>query len=585
MADDCLRILFVDDDASAVQLARCELERDELKFAFQTVDSESGLRYALAGFLPDVVLCDYSIPGFSGLHALQIVRQLQPATPVLMISGSIAEDTAIDCLRHGATDYLLKSSLRRLGPAVRRAVSDARQRQVFEARIERLAHYDTLTGLPNLAHMDDLVCRSIRRARDNAQRMALVILDLDRFRFVDEDLGRSLANHVLQEIGAGLQEKSREHDSVARVGPDEFMIVLSDLRDAHEAGTLVQGLLESVAMPRRIAAHELQITASAGIALFPNDGADFESLLSRATEALHEAKTVTRGGLQFHSSELVRHAQQRRQLESGLRNAIQRNELSLYYQPQFEIRSGRVCGVEALARWFRSDGQPVAPAVFIPLAERSGMIGELGIWALRTGCKAAADWTGTATTPPTLCVNVSTQQICESFTAEIEHALAASGLPAGRLELEITESVFIGDADRTLDCLARWKALGVRIAVDDFGTGYSNFSYLSRLPIDRLKMDRSLIHGMALRSKEATIVRAVISLGRELGFTVLAEGVETEEQLGMLAELGCEQAQGYLLSRPTSAAEARVLMCQRWGARPTARGLARQRQTISACTL
>jgi diguanylate cyclase (GGDEF)-like protein len=579
-----LRVLFVDDDAAAVQLARCELERAELAFIHSIVDNEAALRRELHEFEPDIVLCDYTIPGFSGLQALAITRQLRPTIPVLMMSGSIAEETAIECLKLGATDYLLKSSLRRLGPAVLRAVADARQRQLLEDRIEHLSHYDTVTGLPNLAHVNDLVCASIQRADVTSSLMALVVMNLDRFRFVDEDLGRSLANEVLRAIGAALREESREHDTVARIGPDEFMIVLSNVRDSRHASTLVQGLLNTVAMPRTVAAHELQMTASAGIALCPNDGTDFESLLHKATEAMHEAKATTHGGLQFHSSEVVRHAHLRRQIESGLRYALQRNELSLHYQPQYEIRTGKACGVEALARWFRADGQAVSPALFIPVAERSGLIGDLGNWALRAGCKAAANWIGTAPTAPTMSVNVSTRQICESFTRQIEDALEVSGLPAERLELEITESVLIGDADNALNCLARWKGLGVRIAVDDFGTGYSNLSYLSRLPIDRLKMDRSLIHGMTMKSKEAAIVRAVISLGRELGFTVLAEGVETEEQFAMLAQLGCDQAQGYLLTPPTSASEASALMSKRWGARSASR-MKRHRPTINSISL
>jgi diguanylate cyclase (GGDEF)-like protein len=579
-----LRVLFVDDDATAVQLARRELERAALTFTHSIVDNEAALRRELSEFKPDIVLCDYTIPGFSGLHALAITRQLQPMTPVLMMSGSIAEETAIECLELGATDYLLKSSLRRLGPAVRRAVTDARQRQQLEERIERLAHYDTVTGLPNLAHVHNLVGASIRQAEAAGNLMALVILNLDRFRFVDEDVGRTVANEVLRAIGAALRDGSRERDAVARIGPDEFLVVLSGVGDGRHVAALVQSLLDTVAMPRTIAAHEIQITASAGIALYPNDGPDFETLLHKATEAMHEAKATTHGGLQFHSSEVVRNAQLRRQIESGLRCALQRNELSLHYQPQYEIRTGRACGVEALARWFRADGKAVSPSLFIPVAERSGLIGDLGTWALHAGCNAAANWIGMAPTAPTLSVNVSTQQISDSFTREIEDALEASGLPAERLELEITESVLIGDADHALDCLARWKGLGVRIAVDDFGTGYSNLSYLSRLPIDRLKMDRSLILGMTMKSKEAAIVRAVISLGRELGFTVLAEGVETEEQFAMLADLGCDQAQGYLLTPPTSASEASALMGKRWGARTVSR-LKRHRPTINSLSM
>jgi diguanylate cyclase (GGDEF)-like protein len=563
---DRLKILFVDDEPTDVLLAQHELERDGLLFASHTVCREIELRVALIDFAPDIVLCDYTLPGFSGLRALDIVHRFQPSIPVLMISGSVSEDTAIECLARGAIDYLLKSNLRRLGPAVRRAVCDTRERQA-------------LTGLPNLTHVNDLVCRLIERAPQGHPHAAVVVLNLDQFRFIDEGFGRRMADEVLRDISAALKAEAREHDAVARVGPDEFLLVLSDIDAAVEASTLVQGLLAVVARPRRVASEEVRITASAGIALYPSDGADFETLLRKATEAMHEAKTTSQGGWQFHSSEVVRHAHEQRQLATGLRNAIQRNELCLHFQPQFDIRSGRACGVEALARWFRPDANTVAPSVFIPLAEQSGLIWALGSWALEASCKAAAGWANGIETLPTLCVNVSTHQIRQEFTSVIAEALDVSGWPAEHLELEITESVLIENADATLDCLAQWKRLGVRIAVDDFGTGYSSLSYLSRLPVDRLKMDRSLIQGMTRQSKSAAIVRAVVSLGRELGFTVLAEGVETEEQLHMLELLGCEQAQGFLMTPPLPAAEARALMRRKWGARqlaPRTRG-ARQR--------
>jgi diguanylate cyclase (GGDEF)-like protein len=566
-----LRVLFVDDDPSDVLLARYELQREGLACTCRTVCNESDLRRELTRFHPDVVLCDYTIPGFSGPGALAITRSLQPTLPVLMISGSIAEDTAVECLKSGATDYLLKSSLRRLGPAVRRAIADARQRQEFEARIEKLAHYDSLTGLPNLAQVAERMNHVIMRAREAHRMAGLVILDLDRFRFVDESFGRHIADEALKGIGELLKMESRARDTVARIGPDEFLLVLSDLEDSKHAGALVQSLLASIAATRTLAGRELRLSASAGIALYPNDGADFETLLHKATEAMHEAKATSLGGMQFHSGEVVRLAQQRRRLETGLRNAIQHNELTLHFQPQFEIRTGRVCGVEALTRWFRADGEVISPSVFIPLAEQSGSIGELGAWALRASCKTVMEWTEFGKRLPTVCVNVSTQQIGAEFTHVIAETLESTGLPPDRLELEITESVLLGNTDATLASLAQWKRLGVRIAVDDFGTGYSSLGYLSRLPVDRLKMDKSLIHGMTLQSKESAIVRAVISLGRELGFTVLAEGVETEEQLTMLDALGCQQVQGYLLAAPTCAAETRLLMESRWGARSAGR--------------
>jgi diguanylate cyclase len=562
-----LKVLCIDDEQAAVLLVQHELTRAGIGFISRAVRTEPDVRAELARFDPDIVLCDYTIPGFSGLRAVDIVRELRPATPVIIISGSISEETAIECLTRGATDYLLKSNLRRLGPAVRRAVDDSRQRRVLQEKIEQLAHFDPLTGLPNLSHVQELLSRAIQRARDNRTLAALVALNLNRFRFIDESLGRHHADTLLREIGAVLKSGCREHEAVARECADEFVLVLADVTDDLQAAMRVHELLSAIANPRRIDGRELQISAAAGIALYPDDGADFETLLSRASAAMHEAKET--GGLQFHSSDVVREAQQRRELETSLRNAIEHNELALHYQPQFEIRTGRLCGVEALARWYPATGQVISPEIFIPLAEQAGLIDALGAWALRAGCKAAAEWTSGGGIVPTLCVNVSTQQICEQFTSVIAHALSSTGLSPDRLELEITESVLLADANDALSCLAQWKRLGVRIAVDDFGTGYSSLSYLSRLPVDRLKVDRALIHGMTAQAKDAAIVRAVISLGRELGFTVLAEGVETEEQLDMLDSLGCQQAQGYLLGPPIPAAEARTVMWRRWGARGT----------------
>lgn len=263
---------------------------------------------------------------------------------------------------------------------------------------------------------------------------------------------------------------------------------------------------------------------------------------------------------------LNEYARLQQELEMDLRAAVAHQDLSLFYQPQFDICSGKVCGVEALARWFRG-GTPIAPSVFIPLAEHTGVIGELGSWALRTGCKMLAEWRRGLGHQPTLSINVSTLQIRESFTDEIFQALRSNGLAGEQLELEITESILLEQADPVLTCLRQWKGLGVRIALDDFGSGYSNLGYLARLPIDRLKLDGSLIRGMTSESKGTTIVKAMIALGRDLGITVLAEGVESEEQLSMLARLGCQQAQGYLMTPPVPADAARSIMRKRWGAR------------------
>jgi EAL domain-containing protein (putative c-di-GMP-specific phosphodiesterase class I) len=254
-----------------------------------------------------------------------------------------------------------------------------------------------------------------------------------------------------------------------------------------------------------------------------------------------------------------------------LRQAIERDELSVYYQPQYRCVDGGACGIEALARWFPSDGQPIAPLVFIEQAERSGLISALGQWVLKEACRTAMTWHPPGNEPPILCVNVSPHQICPEFSDILAQALECTGLPASRLELEITEGILIENPEFALERLAQWKRIGVRIALDDFGTGYSSLSYLSRLPVDRLKIDRSLIQRVITDSKTAAIVRALIALGEDLGFAVLAEGVETEAQFDMLMRMGCQQMQGYLLTHPVPACEVQTLLAQRWGARRATR--------------
>lgn len=558
-----LKILFIDDQDDEVFIERRQLERDGLEFTWRRVDSESAVRRALVEFNPDVVLCDYTIPGYSGAAALELLHELRPTLPFLFVSGTIPENLAVSSLGLGASDYVLKTNLIRLGVAVRRAVSDARARERerhFEARIHHLIHYDTLTDLPNLSHVANLFKQASAHAHSHGRMVALATVNLDQFRSIEEGFGRSAGDAILKEVGTTLTANPRSGDSVARIGADEFLLVLTDLTDAAEAATLVQGRLNSIAQPRRIEGQELRVTATAGIAMFPTDGTDFETLLRYSGAALRKAKSSARGTSRFHSGEITRQAQERLRLESGLRSAIQLRELSLDFQPQFNIRTGRLCGMEALARWRPADHPSIPPAIFIPLAERTGLIAALGAWALEEACASARGWPAPQAEQPIMGVNVSVQQISAEFTPMLARILACGNMPPEHLELEITESVLISDTELALDCLAQWKRLGVRIAIDDFGAGYSSLAYLSRLPVDRLKLDASLIRNMTAVPKDAAIVRSVVSLGRELGFEVLAEGVETDEQLAMLREIGCAQAQGFLLGRPVNASEMRALL-------------------------
>jgi diguanylate cyclase (GGDEF)-like protein len=568
--DDIVRILFVEATDDDVELARQELDRDGLRYTWRHVTTEYGLWRALLEFRPNVVLCDHTMPGFPGRTALVVIRQLYPSIPCLFVSESSGEEAAITSLDDGFVDYLLKSNLRRLGPAVRHALADALERtrsRVVEAKLDRLAHYDTVTGLPNLARIEDVFRRSTQCARSDGQVVAVVTVNLDAFRLVEEGFGRTIGDEVLCSMGNTVTASVKDPTAVARVGADEFLVILDNLGQPVDARAPTQKILDAIAVPRSIGGQDLRITASAGIAVYPDDGSDFGGLLQKSSAATHEVKVSSRGQLQFHSGDVMRRAQRRLRLETSLRRAIQGQELALHYQAQFEICSGQACGVEALARWTPPGKAAIAPSVFIPLAEQTGLICTLGAWVLKTACAEVSAWCKPGELPPTLCVNVSTQQICPEFSAELERVLELTGFPAERLELEITESVLIQSAERALESLAEWKRLGVRIAVDDFGTGYSSLSYLSRLPVDRLKVDMSLVHSMTTVPRDAAIVHTVISLGRELGLTVIAEGVETAAQFEMLRDLGCQQVQGYLTARPAGATEARALLQRNWGRR------------------
>ena len=579
MINNIVRLLFVEDSADDVELANRVLWGDGLRFVWHRVATESGVLCALRDFRPDVVICDSMLPGFSGRDALAIILRQSPSTPCISLSGAIGEDAAIRSLNDGFVDYVLKSNLLRLGPAVRRALAEARERAralEVEAELHRLAHYDTLTGLPNLARMDALVRSCVDTARATGRVGAVVTVNLDAFRLVEEGFGRTIGDDVLRSVSDTVIAAVEDPAAIARVGADEFVIVLHDLAQPLDATMPAQKILDAIAVPRSVGSQEFRITASAGVAVFPEDGDEFETLLQKSSAATHEIKARARGRLQFYSGDVTRRAQRRLHLESGLRKAIQDGELTIHYQPQFEIRSGRVCGVEALSRWTPPGGDTVAPSIFIPLAEQTGLIAALGSWVLQKACATVTAWRDSCERPPTLCINVSTQQICHEFSAELARVMALTNFPAECLELEITESVLIQSADLALTCLAELKHLGVRIAVDDFGTGYSGLNYLAQLPVDRLKLDKSLVHNMTTIGRDAAIVRSAISLGRELGFTVLAEGVETEAQLELLTELGCQQVQGYLTARPACAAETRALLARNWGQRnPVLAGTAR----------
>jgi diguanylate cyclase (GGDEF)-like protein/PAS domain S-box-containing protein len=426
------------------------------------------------------------------------------------------------------------------------AFRDLRDRRNAEAQIRYLAHHDPLTGLGNRASFDHRLDREIRFHRRARRQLALLCLDLDGFKDVNDIYGHATGDRVLQDIAKHFSSVLGEGQMLARLGGDEFAIIVPLVADPAEVGHLADRLLKSLKWERDGVPAGL-VSVSVGIALYPSDGKDRTELLSSADAALYRAKTEGKGTYRFFEAAMGVQIRERRSIEHDLRSAIANGELSLAYQPQAQVDTGEVNGFEVLLRWTHPTRGNVPPSLFIPIAEESGLILKIGEWVMREACREAAAWMR----PLTIAVNVSALQLTsDGFVEFVESALEQAKLPPERLEIEITETALIRDPNRALQSLQRLKVLGVNIAMDDFGTGYSSLSNLRAFPFDKIKIDRSFIHSVHTNPQAAAIVRAVLGLGRGLGLPVIAEGVETREELRFLGLEGCTEAQGYLFGRP-----------------------------------
>ncbi len=443
------------------------------------------------------------------------------------------------------------------------AIRDQRERLSTEAEIRRLAHLDPLTGLPNRRSFGEELARRLAETARRSDRLALFMLDLDRFKPVNDTLGHAMGDALLRRLARRLGAALREGDMLARLGGDEFAVI-ARVDGAAEAEALADRLIEVARRPYLIDGHVLEVGASIGIALFPRDGRTPDTLAQSADIALYAAKEAGRGRWRLFETEMTTRRQQRRALELDLRRAIARGELEVHYQPQIEAGTGAFTGAEALLRWTHPTRGPVSPAVFVPLAEELGLIGEIGEWVLRTACRDAASWPE----PLTVAVNLSPIQLRSPDLVDmVFRILDETSLAPHRLELEITETALIEDDGSTLATLGALRARGIRISMDDFGTGYSSLSYLSRFPFDKIKIDQSFIRLAPDDAGSASIVRAITTLGSRLGMAVTAEGVETEAQRRFMEAEGATQLQGYLISKPVSAATVAAMFRERSRAR------------------
>lgn len=428
---------------------------------------------------------------------------------------------------------------------------DNTQLKRSEEALYRLAHHDALTGLPNRVLLRARVEQAIKRAGRDQCLLALLFLDLDMFKNVNDSLGHPVGDGLLQQVAQGMAHQVRTADSLARLGGDEFVVLMEDFTDPNTAAQLARRLLQVFARPFSVQGRELYITASIGISVYPNDGKDMDQLLANADIAMYQAKEQGRNTYRFFEAAMTAGAMERLRLEVALRGALGRGELQLAYQPQVRLRDRCMNGVEALLRWRNPDLGDVPPDRFIPVAEEIGMIGEIGAWVLEQGCRQMAAWEAHGFLVPRLAVNISVHQLERPDVVEqVRAILARTGITPDRLELEVTETVLMRQAERVIANLNELRDLGITLAVDDFGSGFSSLGYLKRLPIRRLKIDRMFIDHLTEDPSDDAISRAIIALGRGLGLEVIAEGVETEIQAEFLTEEGCHEAQGYLFGRP-----------------------------------
>jgi len=434
--------------------------------------------------------------------------------------------------------------------------SDITERKEAEARILHLAHHDPLTNLPNRALLQDRLQQVLLQARRHKRGVAVLLLDLDRFKTINDILGHESGDGLLLQITERCRSTIRDTDTLARLSGDEFVIVLQEVDGAHDAALIARKILDEVALPCQLGEHRITVTASIGIALYDQDGGTPSALLRNADAAMHRAKEAGRNGFEFFSAEMNTSSLGQLLLENQLRGAADRGELLLHYQPKECAISGRLLGLEALLRWQHPELGLVAPGRFIPLAEEIGLIGTIGEWVLGEACRQQRAWLDAGLDIVPVAVNLSAQQLAQqNIVSQISNAINDAGLAPEVIELELTETMLMRDIDRNIHTLIRLRDMGVRLSIDDFGTGYSSLNYLRQFPVNALKIDRSFVSDISAEGNEGKIASAIIGMAHSLGLEAIAEGVETEAQRSFLVAQGCHQLQGYLIGRPVPAGE------------------------------